>query len=249
MAGRSSPEITDPPRRGRSLDVAIPVAPAVVTWVVGWLTANLLAIPAILLITGSDPTDLEPLASLVALVTQWAVLIVALVVVSRQFGTGSVLADLGARFRPVDLLGLPVGVVIQAIVVPLAYWPLRQMWPDTFSPEAVEERSRALIDGAGGIVLTLLAVGAVIGAPVVEELVYRGLLQRSISRRLGGVGAWVLTSILFAAVHFSAVDFLGLLIAGLVFGAGVLVTGRIGFGVWAHIGFNAFAMTVLIATT
>lgn len=248
MAGRHDSSLTEQTGRDRDAGATIPTAPALITWVSAWLIANVIAVPAAVLIAGGDLRKPSPTVSVIALVAQWTVFLVALVFVSREFGTGSFVSDLGARVRAIDLLGLPIGALVQWIVLPLAYWPVRQLWPDTFSPEALAERSRSLIEGANGVVLVLLSVAAVIGAPVVEELVYRGLVQRSLGRRLGGVGALVFTSVLFAAVHFSAVDALGLVIAGLVFGAGVLVTGRIGFGLFAHIGFNAFAMTVLIAT-
>lgn len=229
---------------------AIPIGtlPALIVWFVAWGVAYAITAPAAVLLVGGDLSNMTPWVAVIALLAQWATFLVAIVIASRQFGTGAPWRDVGARMRPIDLVGLPAGVFTQLAVLPLLYWPLRQLWPDAFSPEALEERSRSLIGGAGGVALVALSVCAIVGAPLVEELVYRGLVQRSMSRRLGGVGAWVVTSALFAAVHVSPVDFLGLFVAGLVFGLGVLLTGRIGFGVFAHIGFNGFAMAILIAT-
>lgn len=52
-----------------------------------------------------------------------------------------------------------------------------------------------------GLVVTILLV--VVLAPVVEELVFRGLLQRWLALRLPAWGAIALTSVLFALYHLS----------------------------------------------
>jgi membrane protease YdiL (CAAX protease family) len=69
---------------------------------------------------------------------------------------------------------------------------------------------------------------AAIYAPLVEETTYRGFLWRGLAAsRVGNTGAWLLTSLFFALVHyryyvqdgtFILSAFLGPLISGLVFG-------------------------------
>ena len=68
---------------------------------------------------------------------------------------------------------------------------------------------------------------------------YRGLLQRSIAAASGRVPALLVTSIWFALVHPSPIEYPGLFVAGLVFGAGVPLTGRIGPSILTHAAFNA----------
>ena len=63
--------------------------------------------------------------------------------------------------------------------MPLVYVPLRAWWPDTFSDDRLEETARDLVDRADGAAVVVLVLVVVIGAPIVEELVYRGLLQGS----------------------------------------------------------------------
>jgi membrane protease YdiL (CAAX protease family) len=141
--------------------------------------------------------------------------------------------------RPIDLAGIPAGVATQLVGVPLLYWPLRQIWPDAFSQSDIDERAKELADKAGGATTVLLVLVVVVGAPLVEELVYRGLLQRALQSVVGGAGALVLGSMWFSLIHLSPVEYPGLLLAGLVFGAWLTFTGRIGGAILTHAAFNA----------
>ncbi len=147
---------------------------------------------------------------------------------------------------PIDLVGVPVGVLGQLVIVPLVYVPLRQLWPDTFSEAELEERAQELADKANGWTVVLLVLVVVIGAPIVEELVYRGLLQRSIAASIGGVAGLLITSAWFALVHPSPVEYPGLFLAGLMFGAGVLLTDRIGPSILTHAAFNATGLALAL---
>ena len=49
---------------------------------------------------------------------------------------------------PVDLVGLPIGVLTQLVLVPLVYLPLRELWPDTFSDDRLSENAEKLADRA-----------------------------------------------------------------------------------------------------
>lgn len=51
-------------------------------------------------------------------------------------------------------------------------------------------------------------------APVAEEILFRGILLKGLNDKLKPVWAIAISSILFAAIHFSAHDFLTLFIAG-----------------------------------
>ncbi len=62
----------------------------------------------------------------------------------------------------------------------------------------------------------------VVGAPIVEELVYRGLLQRSLTSVVNAGPALVIIAMWFSLIHLSPVEYPGLFLAGLVFGAGVV---------------------------
>ena len=73
--------------------------------------------------------------------------------------------------------------------------------------------------------LVVLAVLVCVGSPVVEELFFRGLLLRALlgklrrlGPRLGPAVSIVITALVFALVHFEALQFLGLAGFGVVLG-------------------------------
>ena len=55
----------------------------------------------------------------------------------------------------------------------------------------------------------------------------------------------MLSSAVFAAVHFQALQFAGLFVFGLVAALLTVRSGRLGPAIWAHIGFNLTTVTVL----
>lgn len=233
--------------RTDSQPAVIPAAPALATWSIAWALGAIVASPLLVLAAGGNLGDDLTIPQLaLATAGAWAVFGAALVLVSRRSGTGDPWSDLAVSFRPIDLVGVPIGVATQFVLVPLLYWPLRELWPDTFDADRIEERARELADKAGGFDTVLLVLVVVVGAPIVEELVYRGLVQRSLSRTAGAASGLLLASILFALIHFSPVEYPGLFVAGLVFGLGTAVTGRLGPSIVTHAAFNAAGLVMVL---
>jgi uncharacterized protein len=227
----------------QSRAATIRIGPAIATWAVGWGVGMVLIAPSVLAAFGVDGDDYTVVQLAAATGAAWLVMIAALAFASRRYGAGHPRHDFvehyGLRFRPIDLVGVPVGVVGQLAIVPLVYVPLRAIWSDTFSTSELEERARDLADKASGWAIVLLVIVVVIGAPLVEELVYRGLLQRSMSARLGVVPGLAIMSIWFALMHPTPVEWPGLAVAGALFGAGLALTGRLGPSILTHAAFNA----------
>lgn len=227
-------------------DATIPTGVAIGTWGASWALGMLVLGPLAIVAMGADLGDDLTVPQLaVATAVGWVALCGALVLASQRAGTADFRRDYAVAFRPIDLVGIPIGIVLQIGVIPLMYRPLRAVWPTTFSTEEVEERANDLVNRAGDRWAWLLVVVVVIGAPVIEELVYRGLLQRSISRTVGLTSGLLLTSLWFALIHPSAVEWPGLIVAGLAFGVGVVLTGRIGMGIATHMAFNAAGLAVI----
>lgn len=234
-------ERSDPP------PATIPIAPALGTWSIAWVLGAIVVTPVLVVVAGGSLGDDLTIPQLaLATLGAWAVFAGALVVASRRFGTGDWKADFAVAFRPIDLLGIPVGVATQFLLIPALYWPLRELWPDTFDATRVEERAQELADRAGGIDTVLLFLVVVVGAPLVEELVYRGLVQRSLSRAVGAASGVLLASLLFSIIHFSPVEYPGLFVAGLVFGLGLTLTGRLGPAIVTHAAFNAAGLVMVL---
>ena len=173
-----------------------------------------------------------------SLVLGWVTFLVGATLTSRSHGSGDVVADLGLAARPLDAVGIPIGIFAQVALVPLVYVPLREVWPATFSEEALTETATDLVDRADGALLPLLILLVVFGAPLVEEIAYRGLLQRPLLNQFPAPLVIVFVAAVFALIHFRPVEYPGLFVAGLVFGVCAWRTGRVGTAVAAHVGFN-----------
>ena len=236
----------------------ISILDAFVAYVGAWLVGNLAA-GAVLAASGEKTIAAAGHGWLVGIsVAQWVPMLLALWLVGRRlstgnFATGSFVHDTfvhgyGLSFRAIDLIGIPIGVVTQLVVVPLLYRPLESIWPATFGSDEVEKRARDLYGHPSSAGLALLILVAVVGAPLVEELVYRGLLQGAVGRTVHQWCGWlavILVAALFALVHFSPVEYPGLFLVGLVLGACALRTGRLGMGILTHAAFNAAALALV----
>ena len=168
-----------------------------------------------------------------------------------------------SRFKPVTEIGLTInagdffyvalGLVLQ-LVIALVFFPLNEwLFPDGRPQQEVAE----IIAGADTAFLQIaLVAAAVVLGPVTEELMYRGVLLRSLESR-GKVLALVVSSAVFAAVHLTGLDtdqlwlsaavFLPpLFILGLVLAWITQRTGRLGPAIFLHSGWNLLSAFVLL---
>lgn len=219
-----------------------------VAWVASYALAVLLG-GAVVALTGYADADVLP-TWVIALssLSLWGPQVAMLFVVSRRFGTGSWTRDYGWSFSLRDLWGIPLGLASQFVLVNLVMLPLRLLFPDRFDIEDVERRARELTELATGWWFVLLALLVVVGAPIVEELVYRGLIQGGLSPRFGVVRAVVFTAAWFTIVHLHPVEFPGLFAFALVLGWCYARTKSLGLAVVTHIAFNAAGLSVVAFT-
>lgn len=209
------------------------------TFVGAWLVAQIVASIIVLVLHGSDrSTDPTFGVTAVALAGAWTTYLVAMWLASQRAGSGSVVADYGLWFRAIDVLGLGIGVLCSLVLIRLVYLPLEALWPSTFSETRLNENAQDLVDSASGSTWLVVAV-VVVGAPLMEELFYRGLLQRSLASRYDEGLVVVGVAAVFALVHFRPIEIPGLFVIGLVFGFVALRTGRLGMAIMIHAGFNA----------
>ncbi len=146
-------------------------------------------------------------------------------------------ADLG--------LGVLVGLGMQLVVIPLVYWPLLPLLDDDAD---LSEAARELTDRADGSSVIALVFISVVGAPVVEEIFHRGLVQPRLVPRLGPPAAIGITAVLFGASHVQLLQFPALVLFGIAVGALAYWRGRLAPAVIAHVVFNATAVVTLLAT-
>jgi uncharacterized protein len=174
----------------------------------------------------------------------WGGLLLVPYLAARFKGNGWV-RDFGLRMNRRDVwFGLLTGLVAQLVLIQAFYWLLFQVVGEQDVSAEARELTDRVVDPLG-VLLLVLIVG--IGAPIAEEVFFRGFTQRAFLKR-GMSWHWAVfaTSLFFAASHFQPLQFPGLLIFGVI--AGILAhrAGRIGPAVWAHLGFNLTAMVVLL---
>ena len=95
----------------------------------------------------------------------------------------------------------------------------------------------------------LLAFMAVIVAPVVEEMVFRGLLYRIFRGYFGKISAMFFTSVLFAAIHGNLPMFLPLTLLACALAAGVEATGSLMVSIAMHATFNGLSIGLMLLET
>lgn len=220
---------------------------AIFAWCASYVVALILS-SAILVATGN--TDLisgqEPKWFLgLSALALWVPFMVGLQLVSRKFGTGDFSRDYFLSFRIVDLWGVPIGVASQLLLVGLVTWPFRLAFPERFAPELVEKRARDLFENATGLWMLVLILVVVVGAPLIEELVYRGLIQSSLNSRFSRKVAMLIAAVWFAAVHLRLVEMPGLIAFALVLGFCFYRTNRLGMSIIAHVAFNATGLLLV----
>jgi membrane protease YdiL (CAAX protease family) len=227
---------------GRRIDVPV----AILTWLAAWLLGQVVAL---ICYSAGGYEDIDEVPIWLLFVTQllaWAIFIAAMVIVSRRDGSGRFRNDFQVHARAVDLIGVPIGVLTQLVLVPLVYLPLERLWEDVFTEERLTETAKDLVDRASGVSMVLLVLMVCVGAPIVEELVYRGLLQGSFAARFNAVPAWLAASTLFTVIHFRPVEYPGLMVIALVCGFCALATGRLGMAIACHVGFNVTGLLLAL---
>ena len=219
--------------------------------VLGVLAAQFLAVVATVVamgIAGWRTSEEIPLwGGAILQVPLWFGYLGAVVLAARTKGRG-VVEDFGFRFRPLDApLGLVVGLAMAPGALPILCLPLLKVLDktsDDLSAPAKQLTDKA--QGAAGWVVLVLIV--VVGAPLVEELFFRGLLLRSLQKRgLSDLWSCVVCAAVFAAIHLQPLQFLGLFAVGLVLSVLAVRTGRLGPSIWTHAAFNATSVAILYA--
>lgn len=181
------------------------------------------------------------------LVGLWVGLVGAAVWWSRAHGTGSLVRDYGYRIGAWwDIpAGVALGLACQYGVVPLLYLPFEQ-----FNSELAHQLSQPTEKTVGAahtsVPVAVLLIFLAVGAPLVEELFFRGLLLRSLADWANPVVGVLGSGILFGLAHFEKLQFAGLALFGIILGAVAWRLRRLGPTIAAHATFNAVAVLTVV---
>lgn len=206
---------------------------------------------------------------LVFALASYGVLFAALVVISRRRGLRRLAADFGFTFRPIDLaigLGIAVLAKIFTAISGVIAFAITGSHPRSGNVDFGHDPLWIVINGF--LVASLVA-------PVVEELVFRGLVLRAIRyavlrgprrnprpqpapeavRRRAIVVSLLVSAVLFSAFHVHETFTDPPLLIGLglsIFGVGMLhgwvaiATGRLGPSIVSHVLFNGSATLLVL---
>ncbi|MGC8480095.1 MAG: CPBP family intramembrane glutamic endopeptidase [Acidimicrobiales bacterium] len=244
-----SPEPIDRPH------TRIPLWVMIVAVLGGFLASNVIA----LVILAAHHNATSSLNSSTAIGVEeiglWIFFIGAAGYASHRYLSGRLREDYGLHVRlwPDLPLGLLIGALCQLVIVPLLYLPFELSNPSI--SKSLSQPAKFLIgSGRNGGELIVAAV-VVVGAPIVEELFFRGLVLQSIlgrfrdiSTRVARATAIVVSAVVFALVHFEPLQFLGLVVVGLILGYAKMRTRRLGLAIFIHAGFNLVAFVALVST-
>jgi membrane protease YdiL (CAAX protease family) len=243
-AGRQADVQWDP----APLEVREPVDPGLrgigIAFLSYGLAVGLAAVVGLILVHADRPGGRATLL-LATEVALWTGLIGGCIVVSRRRGTGSLRRDYAFRFRWIDLgfglAGSIVGRMMAGVFVA----------PMPFPSRSLRDADRTVLGGShhGAAAWTVLILVTCVGAPLVEELFFRVLVQTRLVGRFGPVVGIGVASVVFGAAHMIAWNgYMTVVLAWAVVGGGVVLgtlrylTGRLGSGIVAHALFNAQAM-------
>jgi hypothetical protein len=93
-----------------------------------------------------------------------------------------------------------------------------------------------------GSTMVLELISSALLTPVLEELVYRGIIFARLKRMLGFIPAMLLSALIFAIMHFNLVQFVYALLFGMVLVVFMEKTGHLYGAVLGHITANALAV-------
>jgi len=113
-----------------------------------------------------------------------------------------------------------------------------------------------LIDNQDSIWIIGVVALVVIGAPLTEELLFRGLILRAIEKSWGTIAGVILSTLLFTVPHWQAgatwretvVLLTALGMVGLVLAIGTVLTDRLGPAIIAHFFFNGLSTVVALSS-
>lgn len=178
----------------------------------------------------------------------WSGLCVAAYVATHR-RVGGTIADLGFRRPSGREAGIGVAAGVAGIMAASRVeFVLRSAFPDNGSPHL-------FVSGTPSFSLVLVVgVLACFGAPIVEELFFRGLVQTVLMRNLGTTPAIIVQAVLFGLAHFqlgmtfdqAAVRCGTVMVLGLINGCLRVHTGRLSTGIVAHATYNTIVTVIML---
>lgn len=195
------------------------------------------SIVGVVFASAADVSEFTLLA--VGLVSQALAALGVAAYLSASRGTGQWDRDFGLSINPKHVWWLSAGLILQ-IAVALIVGPLIELLaPEDPPQQSIADVAEGLEGGASTLVFLFLVV---VVAPLVEELIFRGMLLSRLRRSMSPRAAIILSAGVFAGVHLIDPNALyavpGLFLIGLVLGWAALKYGDLSVPIFLHAGVN-----------
>jgi membrane protease YdiL (CAAX protease family) len=222
---------------------------SLIVWALGVLVGGIIAAGLVAgIIIASDVDPLSPLPFASVFVAQFAGSFAIVALFSRTVGSGSLAADVGLVLRGRDWWAIfaGMGVQIAAVLVTLPF--LQLLFPEGAPSQGVAEIAESS-ETTMEVLGIFLAVAVL--APVIEEIIYRGMLLPWLGRFMGKWPSIIVSAAAFALVHplldweaRAAVP--GLFFIGVVLAWAALHRGDLSLSIALHSGVNLFAAFLIV---
>jgi membrane protease YdiL (CAAX protease family) len=104
-----------------------------------------------------------------------------------------------------------------------------------------------LFSGGGNpFLIALLALSAIVLAPYVEEILFRGCIYRFLKSKTLIPFAQLISGVLFAAIHGNLASFGPLIVVGILLAHVYEKEGSLRMAICFHACFNAFSLTLIL---
>lgn len=166
---------------------------------------------------------------------------------SRRVGSGSLSADVGLVLSMTKWWALLAGMGLQIAVALVTLPIIDRMFPEGPPSQGVADVAS---DTQTTLEIVLIFVSVALLAPLIEEILYRGMLLPWLNRFMGRWPAIVLSAAIFAGVHLvdwdarAAVP--GLFLIGIVLAWAAMRKGDLSLAIPIHAGVNLLAAILLV---
>ncbi|HBR95319.1 MAG TPA: hypothetical protein DEA90_14250 [Opitutae bacterium] len=117
---------------------------------------------------------------------------------------------------------------------------------DAFAPQ---ELITLFQKGGDPLAIGLLVLMAVVLAPIVEEIIFRGCIYRFLKSQTTRLPAQILSGCVFSMMHANLMSFVPLVIVGVLLARAYEKSGNLLVPIWFHAFFNAFSLLMLLITS
>ncbi len=214
------------------------------------IVTGIIAIVIVALKQGiKDPNEIANLAKnlpLIAVPTIWSLVAASLITLallgwylSRKRRASAINLDRWSKMGLIHTIGMSVGLVLIGLAFNYLY--STYVFPDIKMQDATRKLFEAIPSTPVNMIMLFSVVA--IFAPLLEELLFRGLLQTSLSHHIPSWAAIALSAAIFAAFHGDPYAFPALMALGAVFGFIYYKTGSLRVVILLHMINNAAALT------